>query len=177
MTRPMPDVIADQNKYEQGWKGGMPETPCGFGSKLSQTRVQRLVIPKWIEAYGITSVADIGAGDLNWVRKMDLEGTYYRAYDLVPRHPSVRKYDLLTDPVPEADCVMCLWVLNHFPESAARHSIQKLYYSGARFLIMTWEPRMPTFTDLAPVESVVIRRRAKKDVRGDVELRLVQCCP
>lgn len=173
MTRPMPDVITDREKYERGWKGGLPETPCGAGSTIRNTHKQRQAITEWIEAYGIKSIADLGAGDLNWIRKTDLKGAEYCPYDLVPRHRDVMQYNLLTDPVPQADCLMVLWVLNHFPEAEARHALQKLYYSGARFLMMTWEPRMPKFTDLTAIESVVIRQR--QDVRGNVELRLIKC--
>ena len=31
-------------------------------------------IPQIIEKYGIRSIADIGAGDLNWIKTMDLSG-------------------------------------------------------------------------------------------------------
>lgn len=175
MTRQMPDVITDLAKYWKGWKGGLPETPCGAGSTIRNTHKQRAAISDWIERYGIGSIADIGAGDLNWIKKTDLRGAEYQGYDLVPRHPEVMVHNLLTDPVPRADCLLVLWVLNHFPEAEARYAVQKLYYSGARFLVMTWEPRMPSFTDLGPIESVVIRER--NDERGDVELRLIQCLP
>lgn len=165
------DIVSNPGKYKQGWTSGLPETPCGYGSCLHQTKTQSKWIPKVVSQYGITSIADIGAGDLNWIKNIDF-GCEYTPYDLVPRHPSVIKLDLLTDKIPEADCLFCIWVLNHLPPKMARIATEKLLNSGARYLMYTYEPRMWDFTDLEAIESVVIRRRS--DERGNVELRLVE---
>jgi hypothetical protein len=108
------------------------------------------------------------------MQKTDLGNVRYRAYDLVPRHPSVKQFDLLADDLPEADCYMVLWVLNHFTEKQARRAIERLTSGPAKYLMMTWEPRAFDFLDLPYIETVVIRDRGKGDERGNVELRLHQ---
>jgi hypothetical protein len=173
-TVKQPDIITDPAKYRRGWNGGLPETPCGSGSRIKNTHIQRKWIPQTIQKYGVKSVADLGAGDLNWMQKTDLGNVRYRAYDLVPRHPSVTQFDLLADDLPEADCYMVLWVLNHFTEKQARRAIERLASGPAKYLMMTWEPRVFNFLNLPSVETVVIRDRGKGDERGNVELRLHQ---
>jgi len=160
-------------EFFKGWTGGLPETPCGFGSKVGQTRKQRAVIPGWIEKYKITSVADIGAGDLNWAKLVDF-GCPYAAYDLIPRVPGVVSYNLITQPLPRADCYMVLWVLNHLSVSRCKVAIRKLLKSKARFLMVTYDPRMPESTDLEAIESVVLYSKANAEPKGEFELRLIR---
>jgi hypothetical protein len=167
------DLVTDRAKYERGWRGGLPETKCGAGSRLRNTALQREWLSEVVWRYQIESIADLGAGDLNWLQHTDLRGVAYQGYDLVPRHKDVRPFDLLADPIPEADCLWCIWVLNHFPEREAQIALGRMLNSGARFLVYTYEPRMWEFTDLEALESIVIRKR--NDSRGNVEMRLVKC--
>lgn len=170
------DLITEIDKYEAGWRSGMPETPCGFGSKVAQTEIQRQWLPKVVKDYGIRTIADIGAGDLNWIPLVKWQSEIeYTAYDLVPRHDSVKKFDIVQEIPPAVDMLMAVWVLNHFPEAHARAAMNNLLASGSKYLLLTYEPRMWDFTDLAPIESKVIRRRPHGDIRGDVELRLIKC--
>jgi hypothetical protein len=67
----MGDIVA-REKFSRGWKGGLPETPCGYGSTLEATKAQRDWIPQVIRRHGITSIVDVGAGDLNWIKLVDL---------------------------------------------------------------------------------------------------------
>lgn len=94
-----------------------------------------------VEKYGIRTVADIGAGDLNWILRTSLGEVDYTAYDLVPRHPSIVKFDLVTEIPPSVDMIMCLWVLNHFPIDNSRKAIANLKASGSKYLMMTDRPR------------------------------------
>ena len=163
----MSDIISDPAKYRRGWTGGLPETPCGFGSKLRATRFQRKWIPEQIAKYGILDVADIGAGDLNWIKQTEL-GCAYRAYDLIPRHKDVAPLNLLTDELPVADCYMVLWVINHIPPHEQGVAIERLQAGGARYLMMTWDERMEPCTDLPCIEKAVLRH----DRGIDFEIRL-----
>jgi hypothetical protein len=138
---PMGDIITEVKKYHEGWRGGLPETPCGNGSKLSQTVEQRKWIPDLIRKYEIKTIADIGAGDLNWIKHTDLGDVEYTPYDLVPRHPDVVQFDLLAQVPPQVDMLMCLWVLNHFPAKHCVHAITNLLYSRSKYLLVTDRPR------------------------------------
>lgn len=135
------DIITNKDKYKRGWTGGLPETECGSGSKVQNTELQRDWIPEIIEKYGIKTIADIGAGDLNWIKHMDLSGIDYAAYDLVPRHESVVEFNLVEQVAPKVDLILCLWVLNHFPIESSRMAIHNLKASGSKYLMMTDRPK------------------------------------
>ena len=109
----MGDVVTDIRKFTAGWRGGLPETECGSGSRIKNTVEQREWIPQIFEKYEIRSVADVGAGDLNWISLIDLSGIDYLPLDLVPRHPKVKQFDIVNEVPPQVDMILCLWVLNH----------------------------------------------------------------
>jgi len=172
-----PTVITDPEKYKKGWVGGLPETPCGYGSKLSQTRQQREWIPGLINMYGIRTIADIGAGDLNWIRQMEFpEGVEYTAYDLIPRHESVKPFNLLEDECPQVDMLMCLWVLNHFPEPMMKVGFDRLMNSGSKWLLMTWDCRLPEFLNVPYSEQILLRgAQHHTNPHNGLFMRLVRC--
>jgi hypothetical protein len=136
----MGDIVS-REKFRNGWVGGLPETPCGHGSTLGATTAQRAWIPRLIEAYEIRSIVDVGAGDLNWIGRMDLRGAEYVPLDLVPRRPGVKQFDLVREVPPAADMLMCLWVLNHLEYADCLSAIKNLKASGARYLLMTDRPK------------------------------------
>jgi len=169
----MGDVITEVSKYQVGWKGGLPETPCGSGSRLSNTARQREWIPHLFRKYTIGTVADIGAGDLNWIGHMDMDGVDYTAYDLVPRHPSVQAFDLVQDVPPQVDMIMCLWVLNHFPLEHCRRALANIRASGSKYLLMTdrpiWHDEQPPEIQMPYIEELPLNDK------GD-RLLLIELC-
>lgn len=171
MKKPMePGIITEVSKYQKGWTGGLPETPCGYGSMKGQTILQRKVLARWVEQYDIHSIVDVGAGDLNWVPLMEWpHPVHYYPMDLVPRHSCVEQFDLIHQVPPKCDMVWCLWLLNHLPEEHARAALANLMATECRYIVYTWWPAMADFLDICPVEHVTIRPRIQ------AELRLVKC--
>jgi len=167
----MGDIVR-REKFQQGWKGGGSETPCGSGSKLSNTVLQREWLPDIAEKYGIRTVADIGAGDMNWITHMtwDVE---YTPYDLVPRHPDVTEFDLVNEVPPKVDCILCLWVLNHMPFEDSRAAIRNIKLSGSKYLIMTdrpiWHFEQPPEIQMQAKEAILLNSR------GD-RIKLIELC-
>jgi len=158
----MGDIILNQEEFKRGWSSGLPETPCGFGSKLSETKKQREWIPGILKKYRIKSIADIGAGDLNWIRRMDMGNVTYLPFDLVPRHPSVTQFDLVKQVPPKVDMIMCLWVLNHLPADDCLKAIANIKASGAKYLMMTdrpkWHSEQPDeLKEMEAITQIVIR--------------------
>lgn len=137
----MSDVFTEQKRFAQGWTGGLPETPCGSGSKLENTKAQRQWIPRILSKYRIKSIVDIGAGDLNWLKHMPLDGIEYTPLDLFPRFADIKQFDLVREVPPPADLIMCLWVLNHMPFDDCQAAIANLKASGNRWLLMTDRPK------------------------------------
>ena len=133
----MSDLITSIDGYRKGWKGGLPETICGSGSTLKSTKKQRGWIPKIIKQYGIKSIADIGAGDLNWIKHIDLTAVKYTAYDLIPRKPEVIRLDITRQVPPKSDMIMCLWVLNHFSMDDAENALSNIVKS-CDYLLVTY---------------------------------------
>ena len=162
----MSDIVRDMEKYQRGWTGGLPETKCGFGSKVSSTIEQRKWIPQIINDYAIETIADIGAGDLNWITHMDMPGVVYTAYDLVPRREQVIKFDLVTEIPPQVDMIMCLWVLNHMPMEECRQAIANLKASGSKFLMITdrpkWHAEQPEEIQMPYVECLEITKEGDR---------------
>jgi len=156
----MSDIITEISKYQKGWIGGLPETPCGSGSKLSNTIAQRKWIGKLIKTYKIKTIADIGAGDLNWIKKIDLKGIEYTPYDLVPRQPDVKKFDCIQQVPPKVDMLMYLWVLNHFPYDHCKKALENIFKSGAKYLLMTdrpvWREEQPPEIELPFIKELVL---------------------
>ena len=136
----MSEIITDIEKYTKGWGSGLPETKCGSGSTLGKTKIQRRFIEDTIKKYDIKTIADIGAGDLNWIKKTDLQGASYQAYDLIPRNENVIEFNIIEEIAPKADLLLCFWVLNHLPIESSRKAIANLLNSGSRYLMMTDRP-------------------------------------
>ena len=162
----MGDIVKDIKKFTQGWQGGLPETPCGSGSTLKNTAKQRVWIPQMLRKYKIKSIADIGAGDLNWLKETKIPKTIeYKAYDLVPRLAEVNKFNIVEDTPPKVDLIMCLWVLNHLTYEQCQKALSNLLNSKAKYLMMTdrpkWHHEQPKEIQMEAIETLVLND--KKD--------------
>lgn len=158
----MGDIITNVAKYKKGWIGGGKETPCGYGSTMAATTKQRKWIPQMIKQYRIKTIADIGAGDLNWMNHVSLpKKVTYTAYDLFPRRSSVVEFNIL-DEIPEkVDLIMCLWVLNHFPYDDCLQALKNIKASGSKYLLMTdrpkWHKEQPKEIRMEALQSICVR--------------------
>lgn len=163
----MSDIVTDTEKFKRGWRGGLPETPCGHGSTLEATKAQREWIPKIIRKYHIKTVSDVGAGDLNWFHSMQMPKTVRVShYDVYPRRPEVIKFDLLKESPPASDLIMCLWVLNHFDIQSCTKAIENLKASGSKYLMMTdrpiWHHEQPPEIVMEHVEELKLNNKGDR---------------
>lgn len=126
--------------YPTEWRSGLPETPCGKGSKLSETGPLRAWLPKIVERYQIRTVADVGAGDMNWIRHVEWD-VEYQAYDVRPRDRSVKKFDVCRDVLPKTDLILLIAVLQHLRIDEANAALDRIKESGSRYLLMTYSSR------------------------------------
>jgi hypothetical protein len=110
---------------EGGWKAGLPYTKCGNGTLPKHSKNVYPALKSWIEKYGIKSVNDAGAGDKRLVPPVD----EYRAFDLFPRLPHVREWDITAVAMPPCDLIVCRMVLNHVQERVEQ-TIPLLRQSG-----------------------------------------------
>jgi hypothetical protein len=136
-------------RMAKGWRGGKPETICGNGSTLRSTDNIRRWLPSVVKRYGIMTLNDAGAGDMNWIRqiKWDVE---YRPFDLVPRAETVTKLDITNEAMPLADGLLCRHVLNHLDAPRIEAALA-LFRKSSRYLIATqfdWYDGNKEFTRL-----------------------------
>ncbi len=108
-----------QWKMEKGWRSS-GETPCGAGSELAMTKAVRSVLPGVMESFSLVTIADAGAGDMNWIPKVQwpYEVTYH-PFDLVPRSTKVTKFDVTEEILEPHDLILCRHVLNHLSPKLA----------------------------------------------------------
>jgi 2-polyprenyl-3-methyl-5-hydroxy-6-metoxy-1,4-benzoquinol methylase len=105
----------------------------------------RELIPEFIAQYRIKTIADVGCGDQNWIKKTDLRGAEYTGYDYevltghLYRQVPIQ-FDAVTEVLPRAyDMVMCIYVLNHlYGEGDIKKAVHNFQKSGSKWLLATF---------------------------------------
>ena len=122
-----------------GWTSRHMKGDCGIGSEMATTQAIRNGLPKLMREHGLTSIADVGAGDRHWMRHVNFPSPMtYDAFDLIPRHKVVAQFDCTTDTLPQGyDVILCRFVLNHLSPRMARDAIRLFQASGSQYLLMT----------------------------------------
>jgi glycosyltransferase involved in cell wall biosynthesis/SAM-dependent methyltransferase len=128
------------------WRLG-GESSSGPGGQREQTQGLRLELPRLLSRLGIRSILDVGCGDFNWMRETELGVDVYIGVDIVfgillanrLRYGGPRKRfllrDVMRDPLPRADLVLCRDVLIHFPDDDLVTALNAIISSGARYLL------------------------------------------
>jgi len=136
----------------RGWSRGHPETDCGPGSRMERTDNVRRILPVWIERYQIKSLVDAGAGDLNWIKTVPMEGVHYQPFDIVVRNTAVNPIDITVQKLPLCDAILCRHVLNHLVEEQVLAALA-LMKRVTRYLIATTTPSTVSKPRTAPFGS------------------------
>lgn len=127
------------SEYVTEWESGKPETPCGKGSRLQETEIIRQWLPEIVERYDIASVNDIGAGDQNWIKKVEWPYEVdYKAFDVRPRNKKVRALDIVELSPPYADLTLCIYVLNHLSPKQMHRALYNLQQSSSPYLLCSY---------------------------------------
>jgi hypothetical protein len=126
----------------RGWNSGRPETNCGKGSMDHNTGKIRNVLGKWVQRYEIKTLIDAGAGDMKWIKQVNMPDVSYLPYDLVPLSDEVTQWDITSKRLPDCDAILCRYVLNHLPDELVLAALL-LFKLAARYLILSTvnEPR------------------------------------
>ena len=138
-------VFSDIYQSEYWRLGG--ESRSGPGSRREWTRGLQRELPKLLARLGVSTILDLGCGDFNWMREVDLGAVLYTGADVVfdvvlenrlryggPRRRFLYR-DLTRDPLPRADLVLCRDVLIHFPDEDLVPAMRAILDTGARYLL------------------------------------------
>jgi hypothetical protein len=136
---------------ENAW--GNSESISGEGSNLERTSVVRAKLPALLAKHGVRSLLDAPCGDFYWMKEVLLRGIDYDidyiGADIVPEiiERDVEWYagprrrfvlcDLVSDPLPKADLILCRDCLVHLPYAETRRAIDNFRRSGAVWLLTT----------------------------------------
>lgn len=132
------------------------ESISGAGSNLIQTKVLRERLPGLIKELGVESMLDIPCGDFNWLSQTRLEVPSYVGADIVEklvaanqaryrraepsRSISFIKMNLLTEPLPRHDLILCRDCLVHFSNADVAQALRQIKHSGSTYLLTTTFP-------------------------------------
>ena len=136
--------------YRNRWWGGRDvESASGRGSSLEATDKVRRGLPGLLKQLKCNKMLDLGCGDFNWMRHVDLDVAYLGG-DVVPdvirenqaRYSNERVnfivLDGIRDPIPDdVDVILCREVLFHLSFRHALALLKNVYRSNANFLIAT----------------------------------------
>jgi SAM-dependent methyltransferase len=145
-------------------------------------------LPRLLRRLGARSLLDAGCGDFHWMAHVELDGVEYIGVDVVPelieenrrRHGrpgrSFIEADLISDPLPRADAILCRDTLIHLPDALLLAAVANIARSGASYLLAStfvgrgngpdivlgdWRPtdlQAPPFSLPEPLELVDDRR-------------------
>jgi hypothetical protein len=127
-----------------------PESRSGGGSNLRATEAVRCELAGLLRECSVKRLLDVPCGDFYWMKDVDLPpDLLYTGGDIVEEliQTNRRLYgservlfqqvDLLKDPLPPADLILCRDCLVHLSFADAARAIRMLKASGSTYLLVT----------------------------------------
>ena len=151
--------IFQQVYRDNSWQSS--ESRSGPGSTLERTEVLRRELPVVLTRLGVRTLIDAPCGDCNWRQHVELELDTYIGLDIVPAliEENRRRYrhlnwqfkvaDLIEDPLPAADAVLCRDALIHLSLADIGRALSNIRRSGAKYLLATSHEAINVNTDIA----------------------------
>lgn len=125
------------------WGDG--ESVSGPGSGVARASLFRVDFEKLLHELSVRTLLDAGCGDLNWLPTFDLRGIRIIAVDIVPELISANKLrwpafcfelaDIVTDPLPKTDLILCRDGLVHLSNADIVKALANFRLSGAKWLL------------------------------------------
>jgi SAM-dependent methyltransferase len=128
---------------------GDPESVSGPGSGVARTAAFRDEIAPLLRDLCATSLLDVGCGDFNWMRLVELPVERYLGVDIVPelveqnlrRHADGKHAFVLADftraELPRMDVILCRDCLVHFAFADVQAALRNFQRSRAGWLLTT----------------------------------------
>jgi Methyltransferase domain len=140
------------------WSG--QHSPSGAGASPDQTRALGVALPVVLRRLGVDVLLDLPCGDYSWMRRLELPVAQYIGADLLPEiiRPLQEAYtdvthrfvvlDLTSDPLPQADLLLCRDCLVHLSFDDTRRALRNLARSGIPHLLITTFPECEVNEDI-----------------------------
>lgn len=140
------------------------ESRSGLGSSLEYTGCIREHLPTILKKLNIKSLIDVGCGDFNWMKEIDL--SFLDAYlgtDIVEEliADNIKMYaknninfaaaNIITDPLPKADAILCRSVVSLMFEKDTLAALANMQKSGATYLLLTTFPDISVNCELPAI--------------------------
>lgn len=145
--------------YKLGGWGALP-TVSGPGSTLAASAWVRSALPDLLRDLGVRRLLDVPCGDFYWLRHCDLDLDTYVGGDIVPDliarvdrdHGGPGRtfmvLDMLADPLPAADLLLCRDLLIHFSLADCFVAFKAMRDSGIPHFLITSAPEAAENTDI-----------------------------
>jgi len=130
------------------WEG--IESLSGPGSEIVQTTSLVQSLNKLLSDLEINSILDLPCGDFHWMKNINLSDIEYVGADIVKeliiknkkRHKEKKNIrfqviNLIEDPLPECDILICRDCLVHFSFEDITYAINNIKSSGCKYLLTT----------------------------------------
>jgi hypothetical protein len=122
----------------------------GVGSELAATTRLRHELPVLLRSLGVRTLLDLPCGDFGWMAHTALGDIRYLGADIVPEIVAANTAahgrsgqvdfvtrDLVSDPLPTADLILCRDCLVHLSFDHIGRALANMQRSGARWLLTT----------------------------------------
>lgn len=145
--------------YENGVWYANKESASGSGSTLEVTKQVRTYLPELVEKYKAATLVDVGCGDYNWMKEVDL-GCKYIGTDIVKSviDENITRYqkvgvdfihsNAIEEKIPDGEIVLCRDVLFHLSYEDGKKLLENIKKSKAKFLITTSHKEMNINEDI-----------------------------
>jgi hypothetical protein len=140
------------------WSGDV--SVSGQGSDDVQTREISIQIPKLVKTLGVKTFVDVPCGDFHWFSKMELELESYIGGDIIAEivernsrmyengQRKFMKTDIIHDPLPVADLLLCRDCLVHLSFEDIQKAIRNIIKSDNTYLLTTTFPECQENKDI-----------------------------
>jgi hypothetical protein len=128
------------------WKD--PESKSGTGSNLKATMQVRNQLQILLPRLQIKNIVDLGCGDFNWMKEIDLSGINYVGLDIVQdiihenthyssSNISFRTSNIVQNPIDKFDLVILRDVMVHLTFETCYHLLNNIIKSKSKYLYVT----------------------------------------
>ncbi|MBW4507351.1 MAG: hypothetical protein KME64_12665 [Scytonematopsis contorta HA4267-MV1] len=140
------------------WSGS--DSVSGAGASRIQTQRIETELPELLKKLQVDVILDLPCGDFSWMQFVDLPVSHYIGADILPEiiAENIRSYtnesrqflklDLISEPLPKADLLLCRDCFVHFSISDIFAAIDNIKNSQITYLLTTTFPNCEDNQDI-----------------------------